>query len=464
MKPLRRLTNLLAACAVTAAAFGQPTLAADLRNDPVVQDLLRRENFDPGKKFHLFGKARGTVAERTGLMTISPTITQRLGNLQMETATIFSNPGYIVRFSGHGHEVHSPFDNSASKSDSWTGGKVTDGTGMTFASMSWDGYEHHPADGYDGPQGGGYPAPHGARDIYSYVAKGQVRRQTVVHDDNRSTQQRFADRFGNIPKNFSDRAGEANKKMFEHNPGLNRWGNSMEFINGVAAGALNPFLSAGEAIGVGDAVQGTGFAIDMATAAAISTMSPDNAIAAIDHLRSLAKSEEKIGKTVRDWTAENPNAAETVEAAFNVAAAAKAAKLAKATKPGKAAVGGDFSAATQAKYKQYGDAHSANAQSALAKKLSGLESAQNSASRTKTLPDGRIRYYEAERFARTEGRTRGNSFVTEYNPKTGSTRQWMESYDHSGNVTMVHPKSVNGQSVTSQHYPPTKQELDSWKK
>ena len=93
MKPLRRLTNLLAACAVTAAAFGQPALAADLRNDPVVQDLLRRENFDPGKKFHLFGKARGTVAERTGLMTISPTITQRLGNLQMETATIFSNPG-----------------------------------------------------------------------------------------------------------------------------------------------------------------------------------------------------------------------------------------------------------------------------------------------------------------------------------------------------------------------------------
>lgn len=133
------------------------------------------------------------------------------------------------------------------------------------------------------------------------------------------------------------------KKMFEHNPGLNRWGNSMEFINGVAAGALNPFLSAGEAIGVGDAVQGTGFAIDMATAAAISTMSPDNAIAAIDHLRSLAKSEEKIGKTVRDWTAENPNAAETVEAAFNVAAAAKAAKLAKAAIPGKAAVSEDFS-------------------------------------------------------------------------------------------------------------------------
>lgn len=244
MKPLRRLIKLLAACAVAAAAFGQSAHAADLRSDPLVQDLLKRENFDPGKKFHLFGNARGTVAERTGQMTISPTTTQWLGNIQIETASIFNNPGYIVRFSGHGHEVHSPFDNSASKSDSWKGGKVTDGTGVTYASMSWVGFEHHPDDGYDGPQGSDFPEPNGARDIYSYAANGQVRRQTIVYDDNRSTQQRFADRFGNIPKNFSDRAGEAHKRMFEHNPGRSRWGNEMEFINGVAAGALNPLYIA----------------------------------------------------------------------------------------------------------------------------------------------------------------------------------------------------------------------------
>jgi len=30
--------------------------------------------------------------------------------------------------------------------------------------------------------------------------------------------------------------------------------------------------------------------------------------------------------------------------------------------------------------------------------------------------------------------TRGASFVTEYNPKTGDVRQWIESYNHSGNV------------------------------
>ena len=105
-----------------------------------------------------------------------------------------------------------------------------------------------------------------------------------------------------------------------------------------------------------------------------------------------------------------------------------------------------------------------NSQSALSKKLSGLESAQGNAAATRTLPDGRIRYYEAERPAKTEGKTRGNSFVTEYNPNTGQMRQWTESYDHNGRVTMVHPKSINGQTVESQHYPPTQKELNSWRR
>jgi filamentous hemagglutinin len=35
----------------------------------------------------------------------------------------------------------------------------------------------------------------------------------------------------------------------------------------------------------------------------------------------------------------------------------------------------------------------------------------------------------------------------------------MESYDHSGNVTRVHPKMINGQQVIGPHYPPTGQEL-----
>jgi len=46
-------------------------------------------------------------------------------------------------------------------------------------------------------------------------------------------------------------------------------------------------------------------------------------------------------------------------------------------------------------------------------KLSGLQKAQENAAVTKTLPDGRIRYYTQEVPARTEGVTRGASFATE---------------------------------------------------
>ncbi|WP_206667014.1 hypothetical protein [Stutzerimonas nosocomialis] len=108
------------------------------------------------------------------------------------------------------------------------------------------------------------------------------------------------------------------------------------------------------------------------------------------------------------------------------------------------------------------EATNTNAQAALRAKLSGLQKAQETASITKTLPDGRVRYYTQEVPARTEGTTRGASFVTELDPKTGNTRQWMESYDHSGSVIRVHPKSINGQSVDAQHYPPTGAELKSW--
>lgn len=462
MKPLRRLTNLLAACAVAAAAFGQPALAAELAKDPFITDNAQRQHFEPGGKYHLFGNPRGSVANRTGKIDVTQAYTHQMGNLLIQQANINGTIGYHTRFSGHGHEVHAPFDNHASRSASEEKGSVNEG--FTVYRLNWEGHEHHPADGYDGPQGGNYPKPTGARDEYTYNVNGVARSIKLNPTDTRDVRQRISDNYSNLGSNFSDRAYEANRKMFEHNSKLDRWGNSMEFINGVAAGVLNPFLSASEALGIGDILYGTGYAIDKATMYGISPLSADGKLTAIGGLGSAAGFEKNTREAVDRWIQENPNAAETVEAAFNVAAAAKAAKLAKAAKPGKAAVSGDFSAATQAKYKQYGDAHSANAQSALAKKLSGLEGAQNSASRTKTLPDGRIRYYEAERFARTEGRTRGNSFVTEYNPKTGSTRQWMESYDHSGNVTMVHPKSINGQSVTSQHYPPTKQELDSWKK
>ena len=338
MKPLRRLTNLLAACAVAAAAFGQPTLAAELAKDPFITDNAQRQHFEPGGKYHLFGNPRGSVANRTGKIDVTQAYTHQMGNLLIQQANINGTIGYHTRFSGHGHEVHAPFDNHASRSASEEKGSVNEG--FTVYRLNWEGHEHHPADGYDGPQGGNYPKPTGARDEYTYNINGVARSIKLNPTDTRDVRQRISDNYSNLGSNFSDRAYEANKKMFEHNAKLDRWGNSMEFINGVAAGALNPFLSASEALGIGDILYGTGYAIDKATMYGISPLSADGKLAAIGGLGGVAGFEKNTREAVDRWIQENPNAAETVEAAFNVAAAAKAAKLAK---PGKALVSGDFS-------------------------------------------------------------------------------------------------------------------------
>ncbi|EJU75292.1 TPA: MafB family polymorphic toxin [Neisseria meningitidis] len=293
MKPLRRLTNLLAACAVAAAAFGQPALAADLAQDPFITDNAQRQHYEPGGKYHLFGDPRGSVSDRTGQINVIQDYTHRMGNLLIQQANINGTIGYHTRFSGHGYEEHAPFDNHAADSASEEKGNVDEG--FTVYRLNWEGHEHHPADAYDGPKGGNYPKPTGARDEYTYHVNGTARSIKLNPTDTRSIRQRISDNYSNLGSNFSDRADEANRKMFEHNAKLDRWGNSMEFINGVAAGALNPFISAGEA--------------------------------------------------VDQWMQENPNAAETVEALVNVLPFAKVKNLTKAAKPGKAAVSGDFSAA-----------------------------------------------------------------------------------------------------------------------
>ena len=104
-------------------------------------------------------------------------------------------------------------------------------------------------------------------------------------------------------------------------------------------------------------------------------------------------------------------------------------------------------------------AENVNAVVNLRRKLSQLSDVQRTANRTRVLPDGRIRYYDAERVSRKKGPTRGSTFVTEYNPSTGKVRGWNECYDINGNVNRVHPKDLNGQQLSSQHYPPIKGEL-----
>ncbi len=99
----------------------------------------------------------------------------------------------------------------------------------------------------------------------------------------------------------------------------------------------------------------------------------------------------------------------------------------------------------------------------LRRKLRALEKAQNEAVRSSVLPDGRIRYYNAESPAKTAGPTRGRSHVTEWDPSTGNVRSWEETYDHSGNVNRVHPKMNNGEILDLPHYPPTKADIDAGK-
>ena len=96
----------------------------------------------------------------------------------------------------------------------------------------------------------------------------------------------------------------------------------------------------------------------------------------------------------------------------------------------------------------------------LKKKLLHLQNIQNSATKIKNLSDGRIRYYRSEIPSHKPGFTKGSSYVVEYNPKNGQVRSWQECYDNYGFVNRIHPKTIDGQQIFSQHYPPTQKELN----
>ncbi|MGD8164925.1 hemagglutinin repeat-containing protein [Pantoea sp. FN0307] len=65
----------------------------------------------------------------------------------------------------------------------------------------------------------------------------------------------------------------------------------------------------------------------------------------------------------------------------------------------------------------------------------------------KELNDGRFRFYGTVTAAKTSGEMAGARLVREWNPKSGQTRTWYETLDHSGNVRSVAPKPVtNGKN------------------
>ncbi len=289
--------------------------ASDLANDPFIRQVLDRQHFEPDGKYHLFG-SRGELAERSGHIGLGNIQSHQLGNLMIQQAAIKGNIGYIVRFSDHGHEVHSPFDNHASHSDSDEAGSPVDG--FSLYRIHWDGYEHHPADGYDGPQGGGYPAPKGARDIYSYDIKGVAQNIRLNLTDNRSTGQRLADRFHNAGAMLTQGVGDGFKRATRYSPELDRSGNAAEAFNGTADIVKNIIGAAGEIVGAGDAVQGISEGSNIAVMHGLGLLSTENKMERINDLADMAQLKDYAAAAIRDWAVQNPNAAQGIEAVSNI--------------------------------------------------------------------------------------------------------------------------------------------------
>lgn len=289
--------------------------ASDLANDPFIRQVLDRQHFEPDGKYHLFG-SRGELAERSGHIGLGNIQSHQLGNLMIQQAAIKGNIGYIVRFSDHGHEVHSPFDNHASHSDSDEAGSPVDG--FSLYRIHWDGYERHPADGYDGPQGGGYPAPKGARDIYSYDIKGVAQNIRLNLTDNRSTGQRLADRFHNAGAMLTQGVGDGFKRATRYSPELDRSGNAAEAFNGTADIVKNIIGAAGEIVGAGDAVQGISEGSNIAVMHGLGLLSTENKMARINDLADMAQLKDYAAAAIRDWAVQNPNAAQGIEAVSNI--------------------------------------------------------------------------------------------------------------------------------------------------
>ena len=334
---MKVLRNLFFPLFISLLSFGlfSSASASSLGSDPFVREAIARENFEPGGKYSLFDNIRGEVGDRTGNVGISPIYHQHLGNLEMEKIGLSGKIGFVAHFSDHGYDEHSPFDNYDSRSASDEKGSVLQG--FTLYKLDWTGHEHHPADGYDGPQGGGYPSPKGARDIYTYDISGIAQRiklnsRPSVNDD-RPWDKRLSDHLDSVGKNFKDRAQNAYKKITEHNPKLNAWGNAAEAANGIIEGVIyNPIGAATEAVGINKAVSETGKAVqdsfERTTIRAIASLSTDGKSSAIDRLARGDRLKDKIVKDVSDFADGNPNLSEIAKLIGNAAIAKGTAQAA----------------------------------------------------------------------------------------------------------------------------------------
>ncbi|HHM0948686.1 polymorphic toxin MafB class 3 [Neisseria gonorrhoeae] len=296
--------------------------------DARLRDDMQAKHYEPGGKYHLFGNGRGSVKNRVcAVQTFDATAVGPILPITHERTGFEGIIGYETHFSGHGHEVHSPFDNHDSKSTSDFSGGV-DG-GFTVYQLHRTGSEIHPADGYDGPQGGGYPEPQGARDIYSYHIKGTSTKTKI----NTVPQAPFSDRWlkenAGAASGFLSRADEAGKLIWENNPNQNWWGNRMDDVRGIIQGAANPFLTGFQGLGVGaitdSAVNPVTYAAAQQTLQGIhdlGNVSPAAQLAAASLLQDSAFAVKDGINSAKQWADAHPNITATAQTALAVAEAA----------------------------------------------------------------------------------------------------------------------------------------------
>ncbi|WP_461216526.1 polymorphic toxin MafB class 3 [Neisseria gonorrhoeae] len=296
--------------------------------DARLRDDMQAKHYEPGGKYHLFGNGRGSVKNRVcAVQTFDATAVGPILPITHERTGFEGIIGYETHFSGHGHEVHSPFDNHDSKSTSDFSGGV-DG-GFTVYQLHRTGSEIHPADGYDGPQGGGYPEPQGARDIYSYHIKGTSTKTKI----NTVPQAPFSDRWlkenAGAASGFFSRADEAGKLIWENNPNQNWWGNRMDDVRGIIQGAVNPFLTGFQGVGIG-AITDSAVSPVTDTAAQqtlqgindLGNVSPAAQLAAASLLQDSAFAVKDSINSAKQWADAHPNITATAQTALAVAEAA----------------------------------------------------------------------------------------------------------------------------------------------
>ncbi|MBF7699057.1 MafB family polymorphic toxin [Acinetobacter pollinis] len=284
--------------------------AGSLTNDPFVQSSIDRSNFEPGGQYHLFGAPRGGTTDREGRINVLPVYDQQFGSLRLENVVVDGDITYNTRFSGHHWDEHAPFSETSSQSKSTEEGSIADG--FTVLKLNWSGTKVHPADGYDGEQGGGYPVPTGARDEYHYTINGNAQRISLQLNDQRSTSQRFLDRFSQAGKDFVDGANQSHDKFFIHDPKLNTWGNIAQGFNGLVDAALSPLRPISDLLGVHDAADGLSALSGYSTLAGMSELSADGKGSAIDALAVANGFKNDIIDAAHDWALNHPNSLEGI--------------------------------------------------------------------------------------------------------------------------------------------------------